>query len=80
MKNILILTPLRRGKDLKELVDLSREGTTVILDEVSISCRWSGCVVFLHDVSFIPGTFTLIVTPTSENLSRRRNMLKMSMR
>jgi hypothetical protein len=30
-----MLTLLRRGKDLKELVDLSREGTTVILDEVS---------------------------------------------
>ena len=30
-----MLALLRRGKDLKELVDLSREGTTVILDEVS---------------------------------------------
>jgi hypothetical protein len=70
---------IRRGNDLKEVVSISREGTTVILDEVS---KMILSLTYFCDnwkFSFIRGTYTQRMTVIMDNPFLLRNILRMSM-
>ena len=67
---------MARGNNLKEIVSLSREGTTVILDEVRIQVRRDPPHVINLLFSFTPGTSTLRTRTILENQSRLQSMLK----
>ena len=71
-----------RGNDLKELVSLGREGTTVILDEVSklIFPMPFSLTYFCDDwtISFIRGTYIQSIAVITDIPFLLRNMLRTS--
>lgn len=74
-----------RGNDLKELVSLGREGTTVILDEVSkmiFGLLMPFSLIYFCDdwkFSFIRGTYTQSMAMITDIPFLLQNMLRMSM-
>ena len=84
----ILVEPLTicRGHDLKELVTLGREGTTVIFDEVSkmvLGRPMPFSLTYFGDnwkISSIRGTYIQRMTMMSGNPFLLRNILKTSMK
>ena len=83
----ILVEPLTicRGNDLKELVSLGREGTTVILDEVSkpifgLPMPFFSLTYFSDDrkISSIRGTYTQSTAMITDILFLLRNTLRTS--
>jgi hypothetical protein len=82
----ILVKPLTicRGNDLKELVSLGREGTTVILDEVRIFFGLPmpfSLTYFCDDwkISFIRGTYTQSMEMITDIPFLLRDILRTSM-
>jgi hypothetical protein len=81
----ILVEPLTicRGNDLKELVSLGREGTTVILDEVSkkIGLPMPFSLTYFCDdwkISFTRGTYTQSMAMITDIPFLLQNMLRTS--